>query len=408
MQVIVKRMNSPSISHVNVPIRRIQTSQNDKSRANVALTFKVNESYSNRSEIYTKLKIKRKLENVQFTGRGLLKDEWCGTFHNSYVCDCKKTHKVFKHNCGKLSCPQCFPSQAYRIGSRVADRMISAKQFVEQKGLRNVRVKHIAISFDYLFNIVRIKRRRKNRGGVWYVYEKLYDLNRRKDYINLKRYIITCLRKAGLVGAIQVYHPYRIKHNGQKRLKLAPHFHLIAVGYLKDSRRFHENFGFTYTIIRTCRNQMQRIDGVSHFISERDDIRNLMGYLLTHAGFYSQHHAYSWIGHFAPNKLKSLGKPIKSERTVACDYCGSGIYRITNERIVSGRYNRVAKLIHRKLAYGNIWRNNKFDMLNLPDYSRLNVVTKKSKIFYLGSHIRVDRSDPLKVIESQYTFLYKS
>ncbi len=169
-----------------------------------------------------------------------------------------------KYHCFNRSCRRCWTKWRDRVVYEITQRLTST----EKNSLR-----HVTFSPAQDWGLERLKR----KGGFEYLRTKAYEV----------------MKDAGVDGAIVVFHPWRVKPDvkgiieetypdtriwtylrshglltqDSDTIELSPHFHVLAMGYLKKSSSFYEDTEWIYN---------------NH--GDFDDLERELKYLLSHTG----------------------------------------------------------------------------------------------------------------------------
>ena len=130
----------------------------------------------------------------------------CGRFVRSCTFGCPEGHEVHgvQHNCGRLSCPVCYPLAVARMANRSADVLDRVVQL--NGGIFTMR--HVVVSPPQ---------------------EWAEDLAVSKSgFRYLKTEVWRVLRGCGASGCVMMFHPYR-QNDGSDEWRPGPHFHTVML-----------------------------------------------------------------------------------------------------------------------------------------------------------------------------------
>lgn len=219
----------------------------------------------------------------------------CGTIKGKYECECGNVEAV-PYNCGRIECPVCSKYQLARQ-ARKATRRIA-------KGLHlGVYPNHVVLSppADLAGEISP---------------EKMHSLG------------LAYAKRLGLLGGVYVFHPFRFRALsdgraiGWKHCSLnpeaespvvpseayyAPHFHILAYGWLTKSTRYYRETGWVYKNL--------------HGRKSSGEIYGTLYYILSHAGHQRGKLAVRYFGVFSNNQLR-VSVDMTVIRPVMCEHCG--------------------------------------------------------------------------------------
>lgn len=254
----------------------------------------------------------------------------CGYVHTGAVCPVCESRHIYRNSCDKPDCPVCHKSYASKHGGDTAEYLDGCNRAYYNAGVKLGYFKHYTISPPQEWAIERCK----TFNGFKY----------------LKNKAIEHLKTLGVVGGSIVFHFYRIipeltpllnnagYGNGKvsygslwegvlndclnlgspyKYVKPAPHFHIIGVGYNKDTQAYYDLTGWLLKHISTLSERN---------ISRRyQHLRNIATYQLHHAtryleNFKFKNHAVTYFGCFSSKYVEVTDKWTVLER-VPCPVC---------------------------------------------------------------------------------------
>ena len=191
--------------------------------------------------------------------------------------------QVYRRSCARKECPICYESWAGLEAGRTEYRV---KAYSRRKWHRPI---HLVVSPD---------------PSLWFM-----------DYEAMRSETYKVLKRVGIVGGCEIFHPFREKCCVCGSLKdfeekvcvkcgfdrfewyFSPHFHVIGFGW-------HSGF---------VKNWVVRNFGV------RESVHATIMYQLSHAGVHKNYHTVTWFGDLAYNKLKI--EPLVEAKPV-CPLCG--------------------------------------------------------------------------------------
>lgn len=221
----------------------------------------------------------------------------CGEFRHELECPSCGHKEVLRYSCHEISCPECSDSWVSRTASRAAERFNAC---LDIYGVPERYVKHVTFSPPQDWSIDLLN----NRGQA--------------GLKVLRREFNQVLKKAGAKGALSIFHACR-KEQGQ--WVLSPHFHVLLVGYLKNSDAFFAQTGWVYKAIpnRGKRNPYATLS-----------------YQLSHVFYYGDleagarignYHVLSWHGDFSYNKVVIDSVTYRLE-SYSCPECGDSMVEV--------------------------------------------------------------------------------
>jgi len=204
----------------------------------------------------------------------------------AYCPTCREYKFEFRRSCYRASCPVCYKKWIARETNSATERV-----------------------FEGLYLLRRESKKHLLHHVVWSVPPSEYHLS----YQEQRKRFHYRRKVAGSIAGLVVYHPYRFRalsdgrHVSWKHCSLnpdvegpgvdsyavyQPHFHTLSVGYLMNSDKFAERFGWVYKKLH-----------YSVPIWSAKDMRGVIWYLLSHAGINLKFHALSWYGRFSNNQM---------------------------------------------------------------------------------------------------------
>lgn len=222
--------------------------------------------------------------------------EACGEFRHELECPSCGHKEVLRYSCHEISCPECSDSWMSRTSERVADRFNACLSLYKRPRRY---VKHVTFSppQEWAINVL--------SAGVDGIKLLRKEFNR-------------VLKISGAKGAVSIFHACR--KDGDEWV-LSPHFHVILVGFLKNSDEFYDKTGWVYKAIPNRANR---------------DVRATMFYQLSHVFYYGDletgervgnYHIVSWHGDFSYNKVAVDSVAYKLE-TYNCPSCGDAMVEV--------------------------------------------------------------------------------
>lgn len=235
--------------------------------------------------------------------------ERCGEFVRALGCihfgeDTQKHDRIIEtYSCHRPGCPICYESWAFREAERATERLREGQQVYYEAG-KTYSLKHVVFSPDT---------------------SKHSDIKRmleHGDYKSLKKMVLDIIKKSGAIGGSITPHFWR--QVGEKErlpdnvvipagLKegdwyFSPHWHTILAGYLMQSNVFYLKTNWLYKNL-----------------GKRKSIKNTIFYFLTHCANHEKHHAISWFGIYAYNKLVIDFEEF-TDITIPCSACGEALH----------------------------------------------------------------------------------
>ena len=224
----------------------------------------------------------------------------CFTFKFTIACPNKQCYREPVHvrcNCHRLSCPECFRSEANAQARKVSARLIGLTNTYVKNRVPAGKPKHVVVSRSYL-----LPESKKN------------DKKACAKYVNACVNILKKYAKDRWTGGVVIFHPWRRKglnretsqwesvedddHEGKYiRYKWiwSPHIHAVCYGFFfKNGKEIEKETGFFFT-------RIQDKEGKDR------NIRETVHYLLTHSGIWINEddkqfcQAYSYFGKYSTN-----------------------------------------------------------------------------------------------------------
>lgn len=297
------------------------------------------------------------IHDVDFiiSGTGNRTDERCGDWSRSYACSKEPGHflKTIKHSCDNPTCPICFGSWMNKAAKRISERV---------RG-------YIAAANDAQTDLDGAALAAWHKDNTRYLNH--YILSPRPGeilpdmpYNAIKQRGRAMAARIGITGAVQLFHPYRIRkalhpalvrvcrgavhmneedrekkfwelvredalHLGGWReyVEWGPHFHYIGFGRLPDRKTPEEKAAAAETLAGWIVKWVRHVETERHFTGQEieDPIAALAAYLLSHAGYQEGRKIPSWLGVLGPNELKKKGDPEQLSHAVVCPVCGAPV-----------------------------------------------------------------------------------
>jgi len=189
--------------------------------------------------------------------------------------------KKVKNNCARAECPDDYRTWLLKATNKVVNRVTAGLPRAYSKAI------HVTISPPV----------------------ELWGRFGDKDsYMKMRRKAIKLAKKAGIVGGCLVFHPYR--GNKKAGWRYAPHFHLLATGWVKDYEKLKGSLGGWLVKNHRVR---KSIGGTAY-------------YMLSHAGIKAGNNVVSWFGSMAWNKL--VKDPEDPAEAPVCPVCGGELRKI--------------------------------------------------------------------------------
>ena len=256
-------------------------------------------------------------------GKGVKGSE-CGESYAGFICDnpsCGKVHYV-EYHCRRRACPECYHLWVHEEVDKVVARLLSRESLVRNRGKRLV---HIVLSPD--------------QDEKPATHEELRAL-----FASGYEYI----REKGAVGGTAIFHAFRATDEAKECARAAhsktwawiraqdhseawyrysPHLHLICfVNHMKEPERGEK---WIYKTKVDKRGQVINLLRGSKHRNVEDNLRGLIGYLLTHAvtleGEEDSFHSVRWFGSCSYNKFATTEEEVslKDKPEKVCEECGS-------------------------------------------------------------------------------------
>ena len=178
---------------------------------------------------------------------------------------------MYQKNCARSSCVLCVESWANRIANRITQRVQKWMEISHRKS------SHVVISIP--------------------------DNMRLKPLKEIKKELKKVKKMVGINADAAILHPFRFE-GGKGIPHTSPHFHLIAFGWIKDTKECYEKTGFVVKKISTLKNEV--------------DVFRTAKYLLTHAGVKKKNHAVTYSGKISYSKLRIIKEDVEP---LMCPHC---------------------------------------------------------------------------------------
>ena len=269
---------------------------------------------SDKWEFYRTVKISD-FKGIKFPGRGKSMLN-CGVFEKAYTCDCRESKRAIHHSCNNINCPICYQKSINRSVKRVDYRWLKIRKALKIPRMKDFKIRHF--SFNTLWDITK-------DNFKFYRAKMNKILKEQGMHGNL-------FFHPGRVGEYKIVtkwktRPDRTKIVKMKYMKKFGHFHFIGTGAPINVNLFKEKYGFNYSNISV--KNYDNYKSKYPFIHNRRMLRNTIGYCLTHCGYVSESHCYTWIGDYAYNKLVKINVVNESEN-VLCPNCNGSLFKILN------------------------------------------------------------------------------
>jgi hypothetical protein len=170
--------------------------------------------------------------------------------------------------------------------------------------------------------------------------------------------------RVGITGAVQIFHPFRIRKALHPRLvrtcraaahmneedrekkfwelvrddvlqlgswenyvEWSPHYHYIGFGRLPDQKTPEQKAAAALVLDGWVVKWIRHVDTERHFDGQnmQDPIAVLTAYLLSHAGYQAGKKIPSWLGVLGPNQLRKIDDPEPLSLPVVCPVCGAPV-----------------------------------------------------------------------------------
>ena len=251
-------------------------------------------------------------------GRGTLRHQifasrvtTCGTDNEHYA------RATIRH-CARPSCPVCAPYHIARDTPAQALKIYAkSRDLKHTDGWRAGYLQHVTVS----------------------VPEDLYYMALTTDgYKTLKKRALEYAQKAGVLGGLIVFHPFR--QNGvnsdddlpeeytptasndldKKSCRFAPHFHIVGFGFVTKTAEIYDKTGW---VIKALRTRDKKITSVP-------EISGIIAYLKSHAGIISENspskpermQTIAFFGACGPNAQALIGH-VRIYTPQICPECGA-------------------------------------------------------------------------------------
>lgn len=289
-------------------------------------------------------------------GTGFVTDETrCGTWLSTHACSQDPAHylKKIKDHCDNPRCPICYTSWMNKAAKRISERV---RGYIEAANGTQVDLDGLDLALWHKDNT----RYLNHYVGSPRPGEITPDM----PYNEIKQRGRAMAGRIGITGAVQVFHPFRIKKALQTRLSYAcraashmneddrekkfwqlvredvlylgdwreyvewsPHFHYIGFGRLPEQRTPEQKAEWAKVLAGWVFRWIRHVDAERTFNGQdiEDPIAELAVYLLSHAGYLSGKKIPSWLGVMGPNYLRKLGDPEHLSHAVVCPVCGSPV-----------------------------------------------------------------------------------
>jgi len=112
-------------------------------------------------------------------------------------------------------------------------------------------------------------------------------------------------KDVGIVGSMDILHPFRFDKRNDMRPYASPHVHMIAFGWIQNVKESFERHGIIVKKISTLQKEY--------------DYFNTCKYLLSHCGVRDSKHAVVYTGAVSYSKLSM---PKKDDEGESCPHCG--------------------------------------------------------------------------------------
>lgn len=271
-------------------------------------------------------------QEYNLPGFGSRTKESCNTVTSADYCpDCHRVDARFYH-CNNWECPECYHWTAAKAARRIADRVYGCYLAWRSFGKNLGYVNHFEFS----------------------VPESEYE---GFDKDSNKAKAVAYAKDVGVSGGAVAFHPYRIKKELQRPVRLAmeaagmkggswdgihsdvlglgdwrnyavfgPHFHIVGYFSMKEkSNEFQKRTGWVYKNISWSKR---------HHAEDKDAVRRIFSYLLTHHSVSKGKQNVTYFGTASYSKVSK--KSYKEKELKKCPDCSGQMYQIaiwTEERI---------------------------------------------------------------------------
>lgn len=248
----------------------------------------------------------------------------CNTVtYADYCPECHEVEPKFYH-CNNWQCPECLHWTAARAGRRVAERLIGSHAALCDTGTYPGHVNHVMLSVPV----------------------SEYD---GFDETEMKKLAVKYAKQIGISGGAIAFHPYRIKGDLKKPIRLAmkaqgleggdwvgvhanvlgfkswrdyavfsPHFHVVGYFKLKEqSDAFIRRTGWVYKNVSMSER---------HHAEGFEDVRRIFTYILTHHSIAPRRHNVTYFGNASYSKIET--KTWKETQLKKCPDCSAQMFRI--------------------------------------------------------------------------------
>ena len=279
----------------------------------------------------------------------------CGTWSRSYACSNDASHflKSVKHHCDNPSCPVCFGSWTSKAAKRIAERV---------RG-------YITAATDTQVDLDGFELASWHKDNSRYLNHYMLsprdgEITPDMPYNAIKQRGRAMAARIGITGAVQLFHPYRIKKklhlslvrvcrgavhmteeerdkkfwalvredvlrlgSWREYVEWSPHFHYIGFGRLPSCITLEDKASVSTILGGWVVKWIRHVETERTFDGQtmHDPIAALASYLLSHAGYQSGRKIPSWLGVLGPNRLRKVGEPERLSVSVVCPVCGSPV-----------------------------------------------------------------------------------
>ena len=154
----------------------------------------------------------------------------CKKFKRDKMCEEEHTPRAIRYSCKKPYCLLCYEDWMAEQSACASERIKACKEEYRKRKKNFGECKHVVLSPPQAEAIELIKTK--------------------EGFKKLRQKAIKLAKKAGMVGFVLIFHPYRWK-NGIKTPEnqyLSPHFHIIGFGYLQNSDQFYNLWPLFYEL----------------------------------------------------------------------------------------------------------------------------------------------------------------
>lgn len=287
---------------------------------------------------------------------------FCGTWSRSYACSKDPGHflKTIKHSCDNPSCPICYPSWMNKAAKRISERV---RGYIEAVNGVQVDLDGVELAAWHKDNTRYLNH--------YVLSPRPGEIAPDMPYNTIKQKGRAMAARIGITGAVQIFHPDRIRKDIQVKLSRvcrgvyrlneeekekkfwelvrddvlnlgswhdyvtwSPHFHYIGFGRLPEQHTPEQKSDVKRILCGWIVKWVRHVDTERSFNGQNmeDPIAALAAYLLSHAGYQAGKKIPSWLGVLSPNQLRKKGEPEKLSAAVVCPVCGAPVVMVEKLR----------------------------------------------------------------------------